>query len=517
MNGNGRQPVTYRGYNTTEMTRLLLQALGDLGYKATAETLESESNISLESPHVAQLRQAVTSGQWDDAERYFDGVTLRSGTNPAEYRFLIRKQHCLELLAQGDDKGGLRVLREELAPLGVNTHELAVLSNHVFETRETVLRLLDGDAAKSRVALLTQLQAFIAPSEMIPEYRLATLLSQAQQHQVAKAAPYHMVPQQQMSLFEDYKGQPDLFPDRVSHVLEGHSHEVWNLEFSHCGKFLASVSCDKSIIIWNLDTYTAEKRLQGHSSAPVMALWSPDDSMILSGSQDKTARLWNAKTGEQIHVFEGIHAHTVSCAWLPDGKRFITSCADDATMILWSAEDCTEVHRWKYKAIHAAVSPDGKRLVAVGGPGPAHNFVVFDLVTFEEVAEVATSQKTTSVSISADSRYALINFMGPKTGDGVHELQLWDICKLRLCQRYIGNSPSGCVIRSCFGGIDDSLVLSGSEDSRVYVWNRADANLIAILQGHSSLVNCVQWHPTRPMFASAGDDHTVRIWDKEQQ
>lgn len=518
MNGNGQleqqQHASYRGYNKTEMTRLLLQALGDLGYKDTADELEKESHVSLESPHVAKLRQAVTSGQWDEAERYFDSVQLRDGTNDAEYRFLIRKQHFLELLADGDSTGGLQVLREGLAPLDVNKGELKALSGHVFDSPEAVLRLLNGDASKARLSLLTQLQAFIAPSEMIPEFRLATLLSQAQKHQVAQAQ-FNMIPASQ-SLFEDYTGQPELFPDRVSHVLDGHENEVWNMEFSHCGKYLASVSADKSIIIWNLDTYEAEKKLIGHTDAPLVATWSPDDSLLLSIGADKTARLWNAKTGESIHVIEGAHTDTIhSAAWLPDGKHFITACGKEGTMILWNS-DCQEVHRWtRYTIIDIAVSPDAKRLVAVGGFYQKSKIYVFDLETYEEIGEIATTQKAIDVCISTDSRYALINFTGPDTADGVHEMQLWDIYKMRLSQRYIGNCSSGCVIRPCFGGMDDSLILSGSEDSRVYVWNRVDANLIAILQGHTSLVNCVKWHPTRAMFASAGDDHSVRIWQTE--
>lgn len=51
-------------------------------------------------------------------------------------------------------------------------------------------------------------------------------------------------------------------------------------------------------------------------------------------------------------------------------------------------------------------------------------------------------------------------------------------------------------------------------DSKIYIWHRHTGTLINVLSGHSKgSVNAVAWNPADPsMFASAGDDNTVRIW-----
>jgi WD40 repeat protein len=41
-------------------------------------------------------------------------------------------------------------------------------------------------------------------------------------------------------------------PRITTAILKGHANEVWNLEWSHDGVFLASASKDRSVIIWRI-------------------------------------------------------------------------------------------------------------------------------------------------------------------------------------------------------------------------------------------------------------------------
>ena len=63
------------------------------------------------------------------------------------------------------------------------------------------------------------------------------------------------------------------------------------------------------------------------------------------------------------------------------------------------------------------------------------------------------------------------------------------------------------MIRSCFGGLHENFVVSGSEDARIYIWNRETTELVAAISGHEATVNCISWNPQNLyMFASASDD-----------
>ena len=83
---------------------------------------------------------------------------------------------------------------------------------------------------------------------------------------------------------------------------------------------------------------------------------------------------------------------------------------------------------------------------------------VYDFWTRQEEYSILMKQKMTSVSISRDSKYMLINM----ANDEVH---LIEIETAEICRRFLGQKQEGFVIRSCFGGADENLIISGSAGS----------------------------------------------------
>jgi WD40 repeat protein len=131
------------------------------------------------------------------------------------------------------------------------------------------------------------------------------------------------------------------------------------------------------------------------------------------------------------------------------------------------------------------------------------------------------TEQTSLIYFTVDSleQYALCT----TRDQGLH---LWDLQSRSLLRTLIGSKHGDYVIFSCFGGHDDQFVATGSEgivshshshmllaDSCVYIWNRGNERPIAVLEGHSAVVNAVSWNPVDPtMLASCSDDGTVRIW-----
>lgn len=90
---------------------------------------------------------------------------------------------------------------------------------------------------------------------MIPQRRLETLLEQAKSYQRTQCR-YHAA-DADISLYTDHVCDRTVFPTVTTHVLGGHTDEVWRVEFSHNGAYLATASCDGTVQIW-----TVKVRLQ---------------------------------------------------------------------------------------------------------------------------------------------------------------------------------------------------------------------------------------------------------------
>ena len=159
-NGNGySSPIAraktsdFLGHDRQEVTRLLIQGLGDLGYHGAADRLSQESGYEKETPIVAAFKHAVLRGEWSEAESLLfgshhlddgggvsisnghshehDGLRLIEGANRDELKFRMREQKYLELLENKDLSSALIVLRQELTPLNQDTGKLHNLSRYL--------------------------------------------------------------------------------------------------------------------------------------------------------------------------------------------------------------------------------------------------------------------------------------------------------------------------------------------------------------------------------------------------
>ncbi|KAI3288633.1 hypothetical protein DTO002I6_7218 [Penicillium roqueforti] len=529
-NGSKRpsQSSTYYGHNREEVTRILIQSLYELGYNESASLLSSESGYELETSGVATFRNAVLGGRWPEAERILiqsfrnagsqqvdrkssqeETLVLAEEADKNEMLFYLRQQKFLEMLEARDLAAALNVLRQELTPLNFDVERLHALSSLLMCSTEVLHTQTgwDGSVTSSRERLLGELSKSISPSVMIPQHRLAILLDHVKRTQINNCF-YHNTAEPP-SLYSDHMCDRNDFPLDVIVDLTQHSDEVWYCEFSHDGSKLVTAGKDHNVLIYNTADFSVLHRLTEHEDGVAFASWSPDDSKLITCSQDKKARVWSVESGRCLLTINHHRQPVTAAAWAPDGESFVTASLDAESQLRhWSMRG-QSLYTWKggFRVQDCAISPDGRRLVAADTEEKIH---VYNMLTYEEDYCLPLPSKPTSVAISKDSRHVLINL-----AEG--EIQLVDMETTALVRQFKGQKQGEFVIRSTFGGAAENFVVSGSEDSKVYIWHKENGNIVETLEGHiSGCVNSISWNPADSgMFASAGDDNAVRIWSRE--
>jgi len=245
----------------------------------------------------------------------------------------------------------------------------------------------------------------------------------------------------------------------------GHSSQVEAVAFSPDGKRIASGSWAGTIKIWFSDTGREHLTLRGHTDVVCSLAFSPDGKALASASDDGTVKLWDAGTGREMRTLKG-HSGEVWCvAFSPDG-RTVVSGGSDRTLRRWSVE------------------AQGPPVVLKGDWGPV-----------------------TSVAFSPDGRYLTWGTGEPLMSGLVYVRGIEAGSPLTPLQGHTDRVD--CVAFSP----DGKVVVSGSWDGTVRLWDARSGASVGILRGHSGPVHCVAFSPDGAWLASGSDDSTVKRWD----
>jgi WD repeat-containing protein 26 len=141
--------------------------------------------------------------------------------------------------------------------------------------------------------------------------------------------------------------------------------------------------------------------------------------------------------------------------WAVDGSSCILGSFDKERALVQFNTEGLKTFTWskKHRTEDLAISPNGHWLVAMDDQSRVH---IYNFLTRELEYEMELKSRPTSLAITCDSRFLLVN----KT-DG--EAQLIEIVTRDPVQKYSGAVGGDYLIRSTFGGANESFVISGSE------------------------------------------------------
>ena len=242
--------------------------------------------------------------------------------------------------------------------------------------------------------------------------------------------------------------------------LGGHTTSIHSLAISPDGRLLASGGTGMMIRLWELSQNTEIARLHGHVESIFSLKFSPNGELLASGGADSTVKLWDVEAVKEVNTLYGHKNQVHSLAFHPDGELLASGSADN-DVILWKL-------------------PEAKRKVTLRGHVEGVN----------------------RVSFSPDGKWLA-------SGSGDKTIKLWNVAKQREVTTFFGHRDE--VLDVQFSP-DGKQLASGSWDTSIKLWNLGRVKITS-LKEKARNINCVSFHPEKPLVAAGNDDSVITLWD----
>lgn len=94
----------------------------------------------------------------------------------------------------------------------------------------------------------------------------------------------------------------------------------------------------------------------------------------------------------------------------------------------------------------------------------------------------------------------------------------WRSNAMDYSARYCGHCNTTTDIKEAnYFGSNSQYIVAGSDDGSFFMWDRKTTNIMRVLRGDESIVNCLQPHPDYCLLATSGIDPVVRLWSPRPQ
>ena len=289
------------------------------------------------------------------------------------------------------------------------------------------------------------------------------------------------------------------------HILNNHTDCVYCLSILKDGR-IVSGSEDKSIIIYNKETYQPDLTIKEHSKG-ITCITTLSSGILASCSWDKTIKLFNIKDNK-YEISQTLKNHTDMVYKIIELKnKSLVSCSNDNTIIFYN-KDYNNKYRQDYKlnindyCFSIIETKDNEICYSES----SNKIYFYDSLQKKEISKI-NNIKLNSYTIEGLMKINLELLLIP----GRNKISIININKYILL-KIIKVPNSGYIIGTCM--LNENILLTGDSNKAIREWKIEGDNLILISikeNAHNdsiwSIIKTVEGH-----IISGSRDNSIKIW-----
>ena len=498
--------------NDEDLLLSVLEFLDRNGYKQSFEKLQQKTGIYYCDNDKKIIEDLLHLRKIDELILYIRNNTKIDNEEKMTYIKLLKIKKYIDLILKNcsdriDQKDSLYYLRTEITPM-INGNE---------NTNHNLLYSLTNILFYKDMNLLTEyikknLKIYSDNSYIVSRLSKNRIIKIEKLYQI-----YNNIAENKKDIsFEKYDMQSinDLCLNSYK------TSEIWFLEISKNKKYIALgfSNCNISLISVNknndnntcFNLYLTFSSNENTKKGEITSIsFSNDEKYILVSLSNNLIKIFNILNGEKVKEYNDLHnSYITSCIYMPNSNNKFLSGGTDKRLLLIDINNNPHLEVGKFCRIKQVLYSEFNNLIIIV-PGSISDIICYDLpknkISFK--IEVKEEVVYSNISKSDKGKYILINI-----SKSYPKILLYNLEKTKTEDKYYGHTQKTMIIKCSFAGEKERYIMSGSEDAKVYLWDRKVPGPPKYsFAGHLGVVNCVELL-FNDVLLSVSDDKTLKIW-----
>jgi WD40 repeat protein len=301
------------------------------------------------------------------------------------------------------------------------------------------------------------------------------------------------------------------------HVFVDDFAEVNEVVFSPDSQKIAVAFADGMVRIWDVNNGELLFTLKAHNDQVRSLDFSPDGTQLATGGDDETLKQWDMQNGSEIRSMgTTLAGRILKVKYSPDGSMLAAGghfCNVELRLVATGLRtrtlplpECGLSRGGSAKFFGMDYSLDGTQMYIGVAKGnlDSGSILLWDITTYVNPVQIKLfGLEVRDLALSSDGQTMGVALVG---SSAVRLLSLED----RLVD-YVYDGHIHRVNSVAFSP-DDRLLVSGSRDSSVRIWDTGTGLQLRVLDSHNDTVNSVAFSPDGGLIASADIDGMVIVW-----